>query len=153
MLERFLVAEGFSELFWPSLLKSSSKLTAGASLDEVEVRLSSPLDAFLLLRLERPPPSNAAIPSHCAPRTAPGVPGRLLGRLMLFGRLPMLVRARACGLLPETPSSLRRASVVASSSMADHPSWVPRSKECATALVTWSGDEVLPVGACFTAGW
>jgi hypothetical protein len=73
---------------------------------------------------------------------------------MLVGRLPMLVRARACGLLPETPSSFRRASAVASSSIAFQPSCVPRRSECATALGVCEADDALLGGAgCFKKLW
>lgn len=109
----------------------------------------SRMDAFLLLLLLRP--STAAMPSHCDPRVPPGVPGRLPGRLTLGGRLPTLVRERACEpLLPEIPSSLRSVSAVASSSIADQPSCVPRSRECATALDAFSGEAAAWAAA---VGW
>lgn len=73
-------------------------------------------------------------PSHCVPDLLDGVPGRLeLDRRPT--RLPTLARERA--VFPPSPSSFRRASAVASSSIPDHPSCVPRNNEWATLGEEW----------------
>jgi hypothetical protein len=91
--------------------------TSGRSFEMVLSR-----DAPLALR----PGSMGPIPSHCVPLLA-GVPGRLP-----VERVKLATLALARALLPLRPSSFRRASAVASSSIPDQPSWVPRRSECAT---------------------
>lgn len=84
----------------------------------------------ILLSLEVPlalrARSMAPMPSHCEPLLA-GVPGRLP-----VERVKLATLALALALLPLKPSNLRNASAVASSSIPDQPSCVPRSNECAT---------------------
>jgi hypothetical protein len=72
------------------------------------------------------PGSIAPMPSHCVPLLA-GVPGRLPDERV---KLATLALGRA--LLPLSPSSFRKASAVASSSIPDQPSCVPRNREWAT---------------------
>lgn len=97
---------------------------------EVEPNPTSVRSLEMVLSREVPlalrPGSIAPIPSHCVPLLA-GVPGRLPVERV---KLETLALARA--LLPLSPSSFRRASAVASSSIPDQPSCVPRNRECAT---------------------
>jgi hypothetical protein len=107
---------------------SSAPLSAGTdgSLGTCSLSLAPMLSLDRALPLLRT--FTESTPSHCVPILLGGVGGRLT--LPARRRLPTLALARA--VFPLRPSSFLSASAVASSSIPDHPSWLPRRRAWAT---------------------
>lgn len=117
---------------WSSLLMNEESNEVSEAIIDVFPDASLLPRRYVLPRLDLPESDALPTPSHC-----PLFPEGVVGRLEFEPRPKLAKLALDRAVFPLRPSSFRSASAVASSSSPDHPSCVPRSRECATLADAW----------------